>query len=212
MPSELNDFVRQALAQKIGRPEITRVLSAAGWPEADIASALGAYADLPFGLPVPRPRPSLSARDVFTYLVMFGALYWSVAEVLVLIFTLIDKRFPDAARTGYFVGGTYQDGIIRWAIAALVVSFPLFLYAFRVANRRIARDPATRNSPPRKWLTYLTLAFAVSALAGDLASLVYSALGGDLTLPLILKALVVAVVAGGTFLYFFNDIRRGETQ
>ena len=44
----------------------------------------------------------------------------------------------------------------------------------------------------------------------DRASLVYGALSGDLTLPLILKTLVVALVAGGTFLYFFNDVRQGE--
>ena len=81
---------------------------------------------------------------------------------------------------------------------------------FRIANQRLTTDPTARNSWPRKWLTYLTLALAVSALAGDLGSIVYSALGGELTLRLILKTLAVAVVAGGTFFYFFNDVRQGE--
>jgi Domain of unknown function (DUF5671) len=210
MSTDLTDFVRRALEAKIARPEISRALAAAGWPEADITAALASFAEVPFPLAVPRPRPSLSARDVFTYLVLFSSLYASVWYVSRLLFVAIDKLLPDKA---YPVGyGYYQDDSIRSSIAGLIVSFPLFLYMFRVATSRIARDPTIRESAPRKWLTYLTLALAVSALAGDLASLVYGALGGELTLPLILKALVVAVAAGGTFLYFFNDVRQGESQ
>ena len=208
MSTGLTDFVRRSLEAKIARPEISRALEAAGWPEAEITAALGAFADVPFALAVPRPRPYLSARDVFTYLVLFGALYASVWYVVSLLFSAIDRQFPDPARTASY--GPYEGDSIRWSIAGLVVAFPLFLYVFRVVTLRIASDPTARQSRPRKWLTYLTLALAVSALAGDLASLVYSALGGDLTLPLILKTLVVAIVAGGAFLYFFNDVRQGE--
>lgn len=207
MSTDLNDFVRRALEAKIARAEIARALEAAGWPEADIKAALGAFADLPFAMAVPRPRPYLSARDVFTYLVLFGALYASVWYVLGLLFSLIDKLAPDATAAAY---GLCQSDSIRWSVAGLVVSFPLFLWMFAIANRRLASDPTARNSWPRKWLTYLTLALSTCGLAGDLASIVYSALGGELTLRLILKTLAVALVAGGTFLYFFNDVRQGE--
>ena len=210
MAHDIGDFVRRALEQKIGRDEIARALSAAKWPDADIKAALGAYADVPFAIPVPKPRPYLSAREVFTYLVLFGALYWSVWQVTQLLFGVIDKMMPDAARNGY--AASYADDSIRWAIAGLVVSFPLFAYTFRIAARRIERDPLARESRPRKWLTYLTLALAVSALAGDLAGLVYNALSGDLTAPIALKALVVALVAGGTFYYFHADVRKGEDE
>ena len=174
MSSDLSDFVRRALEAKIGRDEISRVLGAAGWPEGDIKSALGGFSEVPFPLAVPRPRPSLSARDVFTYLVLFGALYASVWYVSRLLFVAIDKLLPDKANAT--AGVYYQDDSIRWSIAGLIVSFPLFLVMFRIASGRIARDPAVRNSAPRKWLTYLTLALAVMALAGDLASLVYLSL------------------------------------
>jgi len=209
MSTDLNDFVRRALEAKIARAEIARALAAADWPEAEVKSALGAFADVPFALAVPRPRPSLSARDVFTYLVLFGALYASVWYVLALLFNIIDKLAPDAAAAAAAYG-LYQSDSIRWSVAGLVVSFPLFLWMFTIANRRLASDPTTRNSWPRKWLTYLTLALSTCALAGDLASIVYSALGGELTLRLVLKTLAVALVAGGTFLYFFNDVRQGE--
>lgn len=208
MSADLTDFVRRALEQKLPRDEIARALSDARWPDAEIKAALGAFAEVPFAIPVPRPRPYLSAREVFTYLVLFGALYSSVWHVTTLLFGVIDRLLPDPAHEGY--AGAYANESIRWAIAGLVVSFPLFLFTFRIVNRRIARDPLARESRPRKWLTYLTLASAICALAGDLAGLVYNGLSGDLTVPILLKALVVALIAGGTFWYFYNDVRQGE--
>lgn len=208
MSTDITDFVRRALEAKIGREEIAKALAAAKWPEHEIKSALGAFADVPFPIAVPRPRPYLSARDVFTYLVLFCALYASVFYIVQLLFAFIDKAMPDVAYQSY--GGDYADQTIRWAIAGLVVSAPLFLFMFRLVSRRITRDPAARESRPRKWLTYVTLALAVSALAGDLIGLVYNALNGDLSTPVLLKSLVVALIAGGTFLYFFYDVRQGE--
>ena len=207
MTTEIIDFVRRALEAKLGREEIAKALAAAKWPDAEIKSALGAFAEVPFPIAVPRPRPYLSARDVFTYLVLFSALYASVWYIVQLKFAFIDKWLPDVA---YANSGSYLDSSIRWSIAGLVVSAPLFLFMFGLVSKRIARDPIARDSKPRKWLTYVTLALAVSALAGDLAGLVYNALNGDLTLAIVWKSLVVAVIAGGTFLYFFNDVRQGE--
>ncbi len=208
MTSDVTDFVRRALEAKIGRDEIAKALTSAKWPEHEIKSALSAFADVPFPIAVPRPRPYLSARDVFTYLVLFCALYASVFYIVQMLFAFIDKAVPDAVTNAY--GYAYQDSTIRWDIAGLIVSVPLFLFMFRLVSRRIARDPMARESRPRKWLTYITLAMAVSAMAGDLANIVYSALSGDLTLPVILKSLVVAAISGGTFLYFYNDVRQGE--
>ncbi len=207
MTNEITDFVRRALEAKIGRDEIAKALTAAKWPDHEIKSALSAFADVPFPIAVPRPRPYLSARDVFTYLVLFCALYASVFYIVQLLFAFVDKAIPDAAINSY---GDYLDSTIRWDIAGLIVSLPLFLFMFRLVSGRIARDPMARESRPRKWLTYITLALAVSAMAGDLANLVYSALSGDLTVPVILKSLVVALISGGTFLYFYNDVRQGE--
>jgi Domain of unknown function (DUF5671) len=210
MSTDSIDFVRRALEAKIGRDEIAKALTSAKWPEHEIRSALGAFADVPFPIAVPRPRPYLSARDVFTYLVLFSALYTCVFYIVQLLFAFIDKAIPDIARQTYNYGGDYLDTTIRWDIAALIVSVPLFLFMFRLVSSRIARDRMARESRPRKWLTYVTLAMAVSAMAGDLAGIVYNALSGDLTLPILFKSLVVALIAGGTFLYFYHDVRHGE--
>ncbi len=209
MTSEIIDFVRRALEAKLGRDDIAKALAAAKWPDAEIKSALGAFADVPFPIAVPRPRPYLSARDVFTYLVLFGALYASVFHVVQLLFAAIDRQLPDAVY-GQF-GFDNSDSTIRWSVASLVVSVPIFLYTFRLVSRRIAQDPMARESRARKWLTYLTLALAVATLAGDFSSIVYNWLSGYLSPVLLFKSMVVALVAGGTFYYFLTDVRRGET-
>ncbi len=99
---------------------------------------------MPFAIAVPRPRPYLSARDVFTYLVLFCALYASVWYIVQLLFAFIDKAIPDAAQINQY-RNTYADEAIRWGIAGLVVSVPLFLYMFRLVSLRIARDPNARR-------------------------------------------------------------------
>lgn len=55
------------------------------------------------------------------------------------------------------------------------------------------------------------LLVAVSVLLSDLTAKIYTLLQGDFTLQFVAKAAVVATVAGGIFLYYLNDVRRGDT-
>jgi hypothetical protein len=48
----------------------------------------------------------------------------------------------------------------------------------------------------------LTLAIAASVIVGDSITLVYNVLNGELTLRFVLKAAVVAAIAGAAFGYF----------
>ena len=63
--TSLDKFVRDALKGGQSRDEIARVLRDAGWPAEQVTLAVGAYADIAFPVPVPRPRASLSAREAF---------------------------------------------------------------------------------------------------------------------------------------------------
>ena len=196
MTSDLREFTRMALEKGLERDKIASALSEAGWPEDDIRAALGAFADVAFPLPVPKPRVHFSARDAFIYLLLFSALYASVWHLIALIFKFIDRLMPDRAQNTLAVA---SDAAIRWDIAVLLVLFPLFLYMFALSRRMIARDPALLISGPRKWLTYLTLFIGAVVLASDLVVLVNSLLAGGLTLPFVLKVITVGVIAGGVF-------------
>jgi uncharacterized membrane protein YraQ (UPF0718 family) len=47
-------------------------------------------------------------------------------------------------------------------------------------------------------------------LAGDLVTLVYLALGGELTVRFVLKAAIVALIAGSIFGYYLANLRRDK--
>jgi len=208
MDQNLLDFTRRALAAGVERGEVSSALKQAGWADADIKAALDSFAEIAFPLPVPKPKPYLSAWEVFIYLVMFTALYVSAYHLGMLIFDFINLAFPDALQNP--ATRTILNNSIRWNISSLIIGLPLFLFAFWFVNKSITQDPSKRSSRPRKWLTYLTLFVAIVTLVGDLVSLVNNALGGELTIRSVLKVLTVAIIAGGIFAYFLIDVRQDE--
>jgi hypothetical protein len=207
---QLESFVKEALQSGASRSDIARALQDAGWPAAQIANALDAFADTPFSVPVPKPRPSLSARDAFLYLLMFSTLYYGAWNLGSLLFTFIDRAFPDAA-SGSFQG--YLDTERqRWSTAAVIIAFPVFFFVARYIGRQIQLNPFKRLSPARRWLTYLTLFVASATLLGDITTLIFNMLGGELTIHFTLKVLVVAAIAGSAFFYYLLDLRKEERE
>ena len=205
---DLDLFVREALAKGESRESIERVLAAAGWPPEHARGALAVYADLPFVVPVPRPRPYLSAREAFFYLLLFSALYLAAYHLGSLLFDLINHAFPDPAASSRSLFGDSM----RFSVAALVIAFPVFAWMSHRLGLDVARHPIKRLSPVRRWLTYLTLFVAASILIGDMTTLVYNLLGGEATLRFLCKVVVVAVIAGGIFYYYMHDLRREEVD
>jgi hypothetical protein len=210
MSTELLGFTRNALAQSKTRAEISAALKQAGWADEEVDTALGSFAEVPFSIPVPKPKPYLSAREVFLYLIMFSALYCCSYHVGSLFFDSVNLYFPDAVADKSY-GVNYQESI-RLSISALVVSLPVFFFTFNAIQRTITKNPVLRNSRPRKWLTYLTLFIASIALMIDGGTLVYHVLSGELTARFILKVLIIVIIAGGNFFYFLNDMRREEKR
>lgn len=207
-PDELADFVNTALARGVPREQIEAALRKAGWTTAQTRAALASFAESDFSIPVPRPRPYVDARDAFLYLVLFSTLYTSAYYLGSLLFDIINASFPDPADRAELM--THRRISIRWSISWLIVAFPVFLYMSRLVSRDLAADPNTRNSKVRRWLTYITLFIAAGALIGDVVTLVYNGLAGELTTRFLLKVLVVALIAGTAFWYYLTDIRRDE--
>ena len=205
---ELEQFVRDALMRGHDREQVTAALLAAGWSTEQIRGVLDGWAEVDFALPVPRPRASLSAREAFLYLVLFSTLYFFAWNLGSLLFALLEHALPDPADAQWQV--VRLTGSIRWSISALVIAFPVFAFIARHLAHDVAKHPIKRLSPIRRWLTYLTLFVAAAVLIGDLTTLVFNLLGGDLSLRFVLKVAVVAAIAGTVFGHYLRDLRREE--
>jgi hypothetical protein len=206
---ELESFAREGLTRGIPRDELEKVLGVAGWTPDQVKDGLAAFADVAFPIPVPRPRPYLSAREAFLYLVMFSTLYWSAFHLGRLFFDFINRAFPDPTFRSY---GEYLADRMRWSIASLIIAFPTFLFVSSHIRKELIRNPAKRLSAIRRWLTYLTLFVAAGVLIGDLITLVDSVLGGELTIRFTLKVITVAAIAGTSFAYYLWDLRAEERE
>ena len=53
---------------------------------------------------------------------------------------------------------------------------------------------------------------AATVLIGDVTTLVYNLLGGELTVRFALKVLTVALIAGTAFTYYLRDLRLDEQE
>ncbi len=212
MPSgtqQLEAFTREALLRGLSKTDIENALIEAGWTREQARSNLDAYADVPFPVPVPRPRAFLSAREAFLYLLLFTTLYLSAYHLGSLCFHFVDGAFPDPALESPDRNSLAR---MRWSAASLIVAFPVFLLVSFYIQRSITRSPLERLSPIRRWLTYLTLFLGAAILIGDLTTLVYSLLGGELTIRFVLKILIVGLIAGTIFGYYLSDLRREERE
>jgi hypothetical protein len=208
---ELSGFLKEGLERGLPREQLEEVLLETGWPPDQVRGALGGFADVTFPIPVPRPKPDLSARETFVYLVLFSTLYVSAFSLGSLLFQFITRAFPDPSADPAFVLEASREAI-RWSISLLVVTFPVFVFVSWTNDRAVRKDPSRRLSKVRRWLTYLTLFVAAGILLGDVTGIVYNLLSGEMTTRFVLKVLTVAAIAGSVFGYFLMDLREEEVE
>ncbi len=145
-------------------------------------------------------------RDVFLHLLGTVTLYWTAASFITLMFQYVNFLFPDTLQ-GYL----YQRGFsfaVRFAVASLVVVFPVYLLVSWYLNKIYSQFTDLRNSKLRKWLIYFTLFVAALIMIGDLTRILYVFLGGEITLRFILKALALLFTTAIIFGYYLDDVRR----
>ncbi|MEK7124613.1 MAG: DUF5671 domain-containing protein [Patescibacteria group bacterium] len=147
-------------------------------------------------------------RNVFLHLFAMVALYWSAISFITLCWQYVNYYLPDIAVERY--GQYYSLGPIRFAIASLIIIFPLFVLATWFLNKIYRKESFVRESKTRKWLIYLTLFIASLVVVGDLIFVINTFLGGEITLRFVLKAFSVLLVAIAVFGYYLDDVRRPE--
>ena len=148
-------------------------------------------------------------RDVFLYLLSIVALGISAVAFGTLLFQYINIYLPDSLTNSFRQISSYFQPI-RWAVASLVVVFPVYVWISWFLRKDLLRYPEKREIKIRKWLLYLTLFVAAIIIIIDLITLVFNYLQGGLTLQFLLKIASVLFIAGAIFVYYLWNLKREE--
>lgn len=140
------------------------------------------------------------------------ALYASAISFTVLVFEYINVLLSDPLGIGgyYYPQGSFQT--IRWSISVLIVIFPLYLWLSWFLERFYQKNPVARKIWIRRWLIYLTLFVAAGIIIGNFVTLIYNALGGELTPRFILKVITLFFVTGSVFGYYLWNIKKHQDE
>ncbi len=159
-------------------------------------------------------QDEIGPKDVFLQLFAIATLYICAINFLVLSFQYINILIPDILDTQnyYGYGQTFSYGPLRLAIASLIVVFPIYAFTTWFLNQDYEKNPLKRNIRIRKWLIYFTLFIAALVIIGDLVSLLFKFLEGEITLRFILKVLAILFVACSIFIYYIWEIKKFENE
>jgi len=188
----LSEFVRDGLRAGHSPDVLRDALARAGWPGAEIEAALSVWIDDGLHLPVPRPRPAVSGRELVFFGLFAVTLVVVIWHFVQLSFALIDIWLPDPARPG----DVWHLGGIRWSISALVVVLPLFAWLTYRVETPSRGASGLHRSPLQVRFGAFAVLLSILVLIGNAVAVVYAGLSGDLTVQFLAKAGVVAVVSG----------------
>ena len=207
----LQQFLESARSQGLSNDALVRLLRGRDWPEADVYRALAENYESRTGLRIPAYRRSGSAKDAFLYLLSFSSLAtWTIGLGSV-IFTLIERwiRDPLSAPNYYYQSGLYQ---MADSLACILVAFPVYILVMAYIVRTVEAHPEKRDSPVRKWLTYIALLIAAGMVVGDLIAFLTYFLRGELTARFASKVATVLVIASGVFWYYMGSLRSAPAE
>ena len=84
-------------------------------------------------------KAKVTPKDFFLWSGTIITLYVSVVSLITLLFNYIDIAYPDALNTNAYSYDPYSSGI-RFAMASLIVLFPLYLVLVHFIRRDIVSD------------------------------------------------------------------------
>lgn len=153
----------------------------------------------------PLQNKNNNVKDFFINLGATISLYTVVGSLITLLFSVINKAYPQV------INGYYYSSSISWPVSILVIFFPIFIGLMWLLGKDYELNPESKSTIHR-WLTCLTLFIAGLVLAGNLITVLYYFIDGrELTTAFLLKALVLFVITGGIFGYYISDIRGNLT-
>lgn len=143
-------------------------------------------------------------RDVFLHLLAIITLYWSAVSFIMVLFQHVNYYFQDKALGDPLLA---VQGLLRFALASLIIVFPIFFFVSYFLERLYKREPLLREMKLRKWLIYFTLFVAAIVIIVDLVRVILVYLQGGMNLQFILQMASLFFVAVLIFGYYLNEVR-----
>jgi hypothetical protein len=212
--NNLQSFVSERLKAGISKVDLVEQLQTVGWSEEEALIAYRA-ALVQNGVPTPSEGTKrvatkrASTVEIILNIFSFILLGIIASALGILYFEVINYFFPDPLNLNiysYTVQATADS--IHYAIAALVVAFPLYVIAVRMWFRKYREEEGKEESKLTKWITYLVLLAASITIVGDLITTLNTFLGGEISTRFYLKALTILVIAGMIFGFYFLERKK----
>lgn len=146
-----------------------------------------------------------SPKYAFYYLLSLFALGFMAVSTGTIIFQIINKNVVDLLASSMTC---YEPGALRSAIAAIIISTPIYYVSSFQINKNLYLGKLKLESGVRKWLTYFILFVSFAAITGYLISIIYNFLDGELTVKFILKTVTALIIAAAVFSYYLYEIKR----
>lgn len=147
------------------------------------------------------------AFDAFLNLLSLITLGWGSVSIGATLFQLVNKFFVPVA-VDYFQA--ISQGILKFNIASAIIITPIFLAMIGWLHHNYKTGNLNHQSGIHRWLTYLMLLISALTVIGRLVYQLFRFLDGDYTVAVILRTLVILVIAGGIFSYYFYDLLRKD--
>ena len=143
-----------------------------------------------------------SMPEIFINFLSFLLLGIIATAAGIIFFQVINKYFSDV------LFSSFSAPAIHYSIASLIVGFPVYLWAVWFWFKSFTNAPEKLESKLSKWLTYIILLIAGGTIIGDLIAIIYNFLQGEYGARFLLKALVILVIAGLVFSFYFLERKK----
>ena len=201
-PNDLDDFVLTAKAGGVPDNALVALLHQNGWSDRRVYRSLSRYYREALGTAPPsRNASGEDSRDAFLYLLNFITLAFWTTALGNLLYVLIGHTFA-----GKEIFGSFTISDVALQLATIIVALPAFVLMDRIIEREGKLRPDFSDSAVRLKLTYIALVIAAVIVLGDGIWFLQTFLRGEVTIRFILDSLVLFVIGGGVFGYYFAGL------
>jgi len=212
MDNLLSSHIVDRLRNGASQTDIKKDLLAVGWTEDQVGVAI-AEGLVATGVPAPQGKTVGSSRssvaEVAVNFFSFVLLGIIAGSLITLYYAIINYYFPDALiDSSYYYKYERFAQTIHYAIAALIVAYPIYYFALRIWFKRFRENEKKVESGLTKWFTYIVLLIASGSVVGDLITVLFYFFQGEVTARFILKALVILFIGGTVFGFYYLERKK----